>query len=129
MLQCACNVHIPVVHTLVHVCCARSRVACLCAVWFRLLVGGDLVLRGLLILFCVRVFWLCFWFCLFAGLNLFKLPTRATDTVMCCCLPWFVDAIKSVLFSKPLVPVCLQNLNQYKHSTMNTMTVKLVQFV
>ena len=107
MLQCVCNVHIPVVHTHVHFCCALSRVACLCAVWFRLHVGGDLVLRGLLILFCVRVFWLCFWFCLFAGLNLFKLP-------------WFVDAIKSVLFCKPLVPVCLKNFNQYKHSTMNT---------
>ena len=80
MLQCVCNVHIPVAHTHVHVCCALSRVACLCAVWFRLHVGGDLVLRGLLILFCVRVLWLLFLFCLFAGLNLFKLPTRATDS-------------------------------------------------
>jgi hypothetical protein len=80
MLQCVCNVHIPVVHARVHVCCAISRVACLCAVWFCLHVGGDLVLRGLLILICVRDLSLRFLFCLFAGLNLFKLTTRATDS-------------------------------------------------
>ena len=41
---------------------------------------GDLVLRGLLILICVRDLSLRFLFCLFAGLNLFKLTTRATDS-------------------------------------------------
>ena len=74
MLQCVCNVHPPVVHALVHVCHALSRVVFLRAVWFVYVWVG---ISCCVISRFVSAFTLCFEPC-FACLEFSKLFRTAT---------------------------------------------------
>ena len=106
MLQCVCNVHPPVVHALVHVCHALSRVVFLRAVWFVYVWVG---ISCCVISRFVSAFTLCFEPC-FACLEfskLFRTATCETNGVVWSLFPVLFCCLISQT-SQTFVLVCLR---------------------